>query len=110
MARKSARALAQFIVICRKIGLFTRPLTAIDGSKFKGVNARDKNFTRGQVRTRLEKLNETIARYLTELDAADRQESVAVPSGSQRLCGKLVQLKAQMQKEGARSRGRGFPR
>jgi transposase len=91
-------ACAQFIVICRKIGLFTRPLAAIDGSKFKGVNARDKNFTRGKVRTRLEKLNETIARYLTELDAADRQESMEIPSGSQRLRNKLVQLNAQMQK------------
>ena len=69
-------ACAQFIVICRQIGLFTRPLAAIDGSKFKGVNARDKNFTRGKVRTRLAKLNETIARYLTALDAADRQESM----------------------------------
>ena len=91
-------ACAQFIVICRKIGLFTRPLAAIDGSKFKGVNARDKNFTRGKVRTRLEKLNETIARYLTALDAADRQESMDAPSGSRRLRDKLVQLKAQMQK------------
>ena len=50
-------ACAQFIVICRDIGLFTRPLAVIDGSKFKGVNARDKNFTRGKVRTRLAKLN-----------------------------------------------------
>jgi transposase len=91
-------ACAQFIVICRDIGLFTRPLAAIDGSKFKGVNARDKNFTRGKVKTRLEKLNETIARYLTALDAADRQESMDVPSGSQRLRDKLVLLKAQMQK------------
>jgi transposase len=57
-------ACAQFIVICRNIGLFTRPLATIDGSKFKGVNARDKNFTRGKVRTRLDKLNEIIARYL----------------------------------------------
>jgi transposase len=41
-------ACAQFIVICRNIDLFTRPLVAIDSSKFKGVNARDKNFTRGK--------------------------------------------------------------
>lgn len=46
-------ACAQFIVICRKLGLFTRRLAVIDGSKFKCVNARDKNFTRGKVRTRL---------------------------------------------------------
>ena len=67
-------ACAQFIVICRDISLFTRPLAAIDGSKFKGVNARDSNFTRGKIKTRLAKLNETIAHYLTALDAADRQE------------------------------------
>jgi transposase len=91
-------ACAQFIVICRNIGLFTRPLVAIDGSKFKGVNARDKNFTRGKVRTRLAKLNETIAHYLTALDAADRQESMGAESSSQRLRDKLVRLRAQMQK------------
>ena len=91
-------ACSQFIVVCRQIGLFTRPVAAIDGSKFKGVNARDKNFTRGKVKTWLEKLNETIARYLTALDAADRQESMGVESGSQRLRDKLVKLRAQMQK------------
>ncbi len=91
-------ACAQFIVICRNLGLFTRPIAAIDGSKFKGVNARDKNFTRGKVKTRLAHLSETIARYLTALDAADRQESMGVESGSKRLREKLVQLKAQMQK------------
>jgi transposase len=91
-------ACAQFIVICRNLGLFTRPVAAIDGSKFKGVNARDKNFTRGKVKTRLAHLNETIARYLTALDAADRQESMGVEAGSKRLREKLVRLKAQMQK------------
>ena len=92
-------ACAQFIVICRDIGLFTRPLAAIDGSKFKGVNARDKNFTRGKVRTRLAKLNETIAHYLTALDAADRQESMdGTSSGSGKLRDELVRLRAQMQK------------
>jgi transposase len=91
-------ACAQFIVICRNLGLFTRRLAVIDGSKFKGVNARDKNFTRGKVRTRLIKLNETIARYLTALDAEDRQESMGASSNSTRLREKLVRLRAQMQK------------
>jgi transposase len=92
-------ACAQFIVICRQVGLFTRPLAAIDGSKFKGVNARDKNFTRGKIKTRLAKLEETIAHYLTALDAADRQESMdGSSSGSPKLRDKLVRLKAQMQK------------
>src|SRR6186997_2090361 len=92
-------ACAQFIVICRDLGLFSRRLAAIDGSKFKGVNARDKNFTRSKIRTRLAKLEETIAHYLTALDAADRQESMdGSSSGSAKLRDKLVRLKAQMQK------------
>ena len=93
-------ACAQFIVICRDLGLFTRPLAAIDGSKFKGVNARDKNFTRSKVRTRLAKLEKSAAQYLTALDAADRQESMSEgsSSGSGKLRDKLTRLKAQMQK------------
>ena len=91
-------ACEQLIVICRGIGLFTRPLAAIDGSKFKGVNARDRNFTRGEIKTRLAKLDETIAHYLTALDAADRQERMGAESGSQRLREKLIKLRAQMQK------------
>jgi hypothetical protein len=82
------------------LGLFTRPLAAIDGSKFKGVNARDKNFTRSKVRTRLAKLEERAAQYLTALDAADRQENMEGigPSGSGKLRDKLTRLKMQMQK------------
>jgi hypothetical protein len=68
--------LPQLIVICRNIGLFTWPLPAIDGCKVKGVNVCDKNSTQGRMRTRLEKLNETIFRDLTALDAVDRQESM----------------------------------
>src|SRR5687767_1110888 len=85
---------------CRDLGLFTRPLAAIDGSKFKGVNARDKNFTRSKVRTRLARLEESAAQYLTALDAADRQESMdgSGSSGSGKLRDKLIRLKAQMQK------------
>lgn len=93
-------ACAQFIVICRDLGLFGRPLAAIDGSKFEGVNARDKNFTRSKIRTCLAKLEESTAQYLTVLDPADRQESMdgSVSSGSGKLRDKLTRLMAQMQK------------
>lgn len=63
------------------------------------MNARDKNFTRGKVRGRLDKLNEATARYLTALDAADRQEAMdGISSGSGKLRDKLARLQAQMQK------------
>src|SRR6202158_3735683 len=46
------RVCAQFIELCRLMGLLTTASVAIDGSKFKAVNTRDKNFTRGKVERR----------------------------------------------------------
>jgi transposase len=56
------------------MGLLTTASVAIDGSKFKAVNNRDKNFTRGKVERRRTQLEESVARYLAQLDTADRQE------------------------------------
>lgn len=91
-------ACARFIVICRQFGLFSRALAVIDGSKFKGVNSRDRNFTRGKVKARLKQVDEAIARYLRSLDAADRQEALGAPSDSGRLREKLDRLHEQMRK------------
>ena len=65
---------AQFVELCREMGLLTKASVAIDGSKFKAVNNRDKNFTRGKVERRRAQLEESVARYLSQLDTADRQE------------------------------------
>src|SRR5450755_1730614 len=65
---------ARFIDLCREIGLLTKASVAIDGSKFKAVNNRDKNFTVGKVERRRAQLEESVARYLAQLDTADRQE------------------------------------
>jgi transposase len=65
---------ARFVELCRKLGLLTRASVAIDGSKFKAVNNRDKNFTRNKVERRRAQLEESVARYLSQLDTADRQE------------------------------------
>jgi hypothetical protein len=64
----------QFIVLCRQLNLFTEAIGAIDGSKFKAVNNRDKNFTRAKMQRRLEQIEESVARYLHQMDSADRQE------------------------------------
>jgi len=64
----------QFVVLCRNLNLFSQSIIAIDGSKFKAVNNRDKNFTRGKVERRRTQLEESVARYLAQLDTADRQE------------------------------------
>src|SRR3982075_3833264 len=62
---------AQFVALCREIGLLTKASVAIDGSKFKAVNNRDNNFTQGKIQRRLAQIEESVARYLSQLDTAD---------------------------------------
>jgi len=64
----------QFVMLCRGIGLIGGATVAVDGSRFKAVNTRDKNYTPGAIRLRLEQVDASIARYLRMLDTADRQE------------------------------------
>ena len=89
-------ACAQFVVLCRQLGLFGAALVAIDGSKFKAVNTRDRNFTAYKVKRRIEQVAEHIAGYLQDLDTADRQEGEAVEARSGRLVEKIDRLRAQM--------------
>src|SRR6266568_4446836 len=65
---------ARFVALCRLMGLLTTASVAIDGSKFKAVNTRDKNFTSGKVERRRAQLEKSVARYLAQLDTADLQE------------------------------------
>ena len=64
----------QFIALCRRLNLFAHAVAAIDGSKFKAVNARDKNFTRAKLKKRIDQVAASIERYLSALETADRQE------------------------------------
>src|SRR4249920_687847 len=90
---------AQFVALCRDIGLLTKASVAIDGSKFKAVNNRDKNFTRAKVERRRAQLEESVARYLSQLDTADRQEPTeALAAKVTRLTEKLTKLKEEMGK------------
>jgi hypothetical protein len=69
---------------------------AIDGSKFKAVNNRDRNFTSAKLQRRMEEIESSINRYLTDLDTADRQEAVVAKARTSRLQEKIEALKAQM--------------
>jgi len=89
-------ACAQFVVLCREIGLFGSALVAIDGSKFKAVNTRDRNFTANKLRKRLEQVADHVAGYLRDLDTADRQEGEAAEVRSGRLKEKIERLREQM--------------
>ncbi len=88
---------SQFVALCRQLELFADASVAIDGSKFKAVNARDRNFTRAKMKRRMEQIEESVERYLHQLDSADRQEpSVARATTTARLQDKIATLKEEM--------------
>ena len=90
---------ARFVALCRALGLLTQASVAIDGSKFKAVNNRDRNFTRAKMERRMAQIEESVARYLQQLDTADRQEpSEALKTKTSRLKEKIAKLKEQMQR------------
>src|SRR5215468_2832909 len=90
---------AQFVALCRAIGLLTTASVAIDGSKFKAVNNRDKNFTRAKMERRLAQIEESVARYLSQLDTADRQEpSEALAAKTAHLQEKLAKLASEVER------------
>src|ERR1700726_2217971 len=90
---------SRFVVLCRTMGLFAETGVAIDGSKFKAVNNRDKNFTRAKMQRRMAQIEESVARYLHQLDSADRREpSLARTTKSTRLKETIAKLKEEMQR------------
>jgi transposase len=92
-----SRSQDEFVSICRRLDLFAEASVAIDGSKFKAVNARDRNFTAAKMARRMAQIEESVQRYLHQLDSADRQEpSLARETKIERLRDKIARLKAEM--------------
>src|SRR4249920_2900183 len=90
---------AQFVELCRAMGLLTKSSVAIDGSKFKAVNNRDRNFTRAKVERRRAQLEASVARYLSQLDTADLQEpSEAFAAKTAHLKEKLAKLSSELRR------------
>jgi len=90
---------ARFVELCREIGLLAKASVAIDGSKFKAVNNRDRNFTRAKVERRRAQLEQSVARYLSQLDTADRHEPTeALATKTEHLKEKLTKLTEEMAK------------
>ena len=97
--RAIRKVCSRFVSICRDLGLFREASVAIDGSKFKAVNNRDKNFTAAKLKRRMKQIEESVSRYLHQLDSADRQEpSPARESRAMRLNEKIAKLKEEMQR------------
>jgi transposase len=92
------RVCREFVLLCRNLNLFSDALVAIDGSKFKAVNGRDRNFTQHKLKARMQQLEESIARYLADLDRADRNPSSVTEARVEHLKEKVKTVKAQMRR------------
>ncbi len=89
----------RFVELCREIGLLAGASVAIDGSKFKAVNNRDRNYTKAKMKRRMAQIEESVARYMHQLDSADRQEpSEAIAMRTTRLKEKIAKLGHEMQR------------
>ena len=94
---------ARFVDLCRQMGLLAKTSVAIDGSKFKAVNNRDKNFTEAKMKRRLEQIEESVSRYLAQLETADLQaaggaDQEVLAAKTTRLKEKLAKLEEEMAK------------
>jgi len=84
----------EFVMLCKKLNLLSEKLVAIDGSKFKAVNSRDKNFTRAKMKRRLRDVESAIERYLAQLDETDQSEPAPDDAGT--LQDKVAKLREEM--------------
>ena len=91
------RVCMEFVGVCRELKLFSATLVAIDGSKFKAVNSRDKNFTKKSVKRRLQRTQANIDRYLAKLDAVDKEEPEIREVTAQELQQKIASMQAKME-------------
>jgi len=92
---------SQFVILCRQLNLFSNAMVAIDGSKFKAVNNRDRNFTSNKIARRREQIETSIERYMAALESADRLEPDIAEAKTTRLQEKIAKLKEQMVQLGA---------
>jgi len=86
----------EFVVLCRRLELLSGASVAIDGSKFKAVNTRDRNFTQAKMERRLAQIDESVARYLAQLDSADRQGEAVPEAKITRLNEKIAALRQEI--------------
>jgi transposase len=89
-------ACSQFVAVCRKLKLLVDGVVAVDGSKFKAVNNRDRNFTPHKLQQRMKQIQESIDRYLRDLDTADRTQPAELPAKTAHIQDKLAKLRRQM--------------
>lgn len=98
---------ARFVELCRRLGLLAHASVAIDGSKFKAVNNRDRNFTEGKMARRMAQIEESVARYLHQLDSADLEDGVGRRSARSRGRSRLLHERTDPRMHRGRHHGKG---
>lgn len=86
----------QFMMICKRLNMFAESLIAIDGSRFKAVNNRDRNFTKAKVKRRIAAINKSLERYFDQLESLDRQEQQIPKVKTEHINKQTQSLKRQM--------------
>jgi lipid II:glycine glycyltransferase (peptidoglycan interpeptide bridge formation enzyme) len=84
-------------MLSRKLNLFSDAFVAIDGSKFRAVNNRNRNFSKAKLKKRLQQIDASIERYLGEIASADRREGEGPKTKTERLEKKIAALKEEIQ-------------
>ena len=84
----------EFVLLCRQLDLFGRELLAVDGTRIKAVNAKDRNFTRNGLAKTIKEADERLARYLEQMDDGDKDDGPPPPGGNGKLARKIAKLKA----------------
>jgi transposase len=82
-----------FVLLCKEWGLFGQELVAIDGSKFKAVNSKRRNFTQAKLNETLKRIDGQIEQYLHDLDTADAKEAESQKPTAEELQEKIRQLR-----------------
>ena len=90
-------ACRQFVVLCRDLKFFSEAVVAVDGSRFKAVNNRDRNYTSAKVQKRMEHIEASITRYLSVLDTVDQEDAATTPGKPEKLKEKIAALKKRME-------------
>ena len=88
----------EFVMICRKLNLFSEAFVAIDGSKFKTVNCSDRNYTRAKLKRRFEQIDASINKYLAQIVSVDRLETSSAQNKTERLESKITKLKIEVER------------
>jgi len=89
-------ACRQFVLLCKRMNMFSESLIAIDGSRFSAVNNRDRNFTKAKIKRRIEAINKSLDRYLSQLETLDRRDQKIPKVKTQHIHKQIDSLKRQM--------------